>query len=89
MKKTIRKAEPDSPAKSVTPTLKEVELMIPDNSTDRTSLVLLFDVRNPEQIEVLHYWRAAFAAATDLEAVDENIFALHIRPGVCACGGAA
>jgi hypothetical protein len=63
--------------------------MIPDNSTDNTRLVLLFDVRDPEQLEALHYWRAAFAAATDLEAVDENIFVLHIRPGVCPCGGVA
>lgn len=63
--------------------------MIPDNPTDGTSLVLLFDVRDAEQREALHYWRAAFAAATDLEAVDENVFALSIRPGVCACGGGA
>lgn len=60
--------------------------MIPDNSTDGTRLVLLFDMRDTEQLEALNYWRAAFAAATDLEAVNENVFALSIRPGVCACG---
>jgi len=29
------------------------------------------------------------SAAADLEAVTENVFALYIRPGVCACGEAA
>lgn len=61
-------------------------MILPDKVPDRTSLVLLFDTRDPEQVEAIHYWRAAFGAATDLEAVTEDLYALHIRPGICACG---
>ncbi len=45
------------------------------------SLTLLFDTRNPEEVESLHHWRASFGPVTDLEAVNEFMFALHIRPG--------
>jgi len=44
-------------------------------------LTLLFDVRNHEEVEALHYWRGAFGPATEIEAVNEDVFALHIRPG--------
>jgi hypothetical protein len=61
----------------------------PDNSMipDEPQLTLLFRVDEPEQAEALHTFRASFGAATDIEALDENTFVLHIRPGVCACGG--
>lgn len=62
--------------------------MITDHSKER-DLVLLFDVRLPAEAAALHYWRAAFGGASDVEAVDENLYALHIRPGVCRCGDAA
>ncbi len=87
--RAIRKAEPDSPAKSTNPLPKESLLILPDRSPERTEIVLLFRVDDPEQAAALHNYRAAFAGATDLEAVTQDLFALHIRPGVCACGDAA
>jgi hypothetical protein len=45
------------------------------------SLTLLFDTRNPEEAEALHYWRSAFGPITEIEAVNEDIFALHLKPG--------
>lgn len=52
-------------------------------TTERSEarLTLLFDTRNPEEVEALHYWRAAFGPVTDIEAVNEDVFALHISPG--------
>ena len=44
-------------------------------------LTLLFRVDEPEQAEALHGFRAAFGRQTDLEPVNEKLFALHIRPG--------
>jgi hypothetical protein len=52
-------------------------------------LVLVFRTDVPEEAEALHAFRAAFGAATEIEAVTETVFALHIRPGVCGCGEAA
>lgn len=52
-------------------------------------LTLLFRVDEPEQVEALHSFRASFAGATDVEALDESTFALHIKPGICSCGGGA
>ncbi len=63
--------------------------MILDNPQERTELVLIFDIRLCEEAEALHYWRAAFAGASDVEAVDENLYALRLRPGVCRCGDGA
>jgi hypothetical protein len=51
--------------------------------------VLVFRTDEPEQAEALHKFRAAFGAATEIEAVTETVFALHIYPGVCGCGEAA
>jgi hypothetical protein len=45
------------------------------------SLTLLFDTRNPEEVEALHYWRSAFGPVTEIEALNQEMFALHIRPG--------
>ncbi len=50
-------------------------------------LTLLFRVTREEGAESLYTFRAAFGAATDIEAVDENTYTLHIRPGACTCGG--
>ncbi len=46
-----------------------------------THLSIVFDVRHAEQAEALHHWRAAFGPASDIEAVSEDVFALHIWPG--------
>jgi hypothetical protein len=56
---------------------------------DERCLTLLFDTDEPEQVATLHSFRAAFGAATDIEAVNESVYALHIRPGHpgCMCGG--
>jgi hypothetical protein len=64
-------------------------LILPDHKPERTEIVLLFRVDVAEEAEALHTFRAAFGAATDLEALDERTYVLHIRPGVCACGEAA
>jgi hypothetical protein len=62
-------------------------VILPDESRKHTGLMLLFRIDEPEQAEALHAFRAAFAAQSDIEAVDEDHFVLHIMPGVCACGG--
>ncbi len=51
---------------------------------DRACLSLVFRLHHPEEAEALHYWRAAFGPATDIEPVNENLFVLHIWPG-CWC----
>ena len=52
-------------------------------------LTLLFRVDEPEQAEALHSFRAAFGKQTDVEAVNERLFVLHIWPGRpgCQCDG--
>jgi hypothetical protein len=52
-------------------------------------LTLLFRVDEQEQVEALRSFRAAFGQQTDLEPVNEKLFALHIRPGHpgCPCDG--
>ena len=49
-------------------------------------LTLVFRVDVPEEREALHAFRDSFAGATDIEAITEDLFAVHISPGVCACG---
>jgi len=49
-------------------------------------LTLLFRVDVPEQAEALHRYRAAFGKQTDMEPVNESIYALHIWPGHPGCG---
>ncbi|MDP8951927.1 MAG: hypothetical protein M3N18_06785 [Actinomycetota bacterium] len=41
----------------------------------------MFDTQSPEQAEAIHYWRSAFGPASDIEAVTEDVFVLHIFPG--------
>ncbi len=48
---------------------------------DRTVLTVVFDRRVPEQREALDYFRGAFAETADLEALNQDVYALHIRPG--------
>jgi hypothetical protein len=62
-------------------------MILPDERPEHTGLLLLFRIDKPEQAEAMHAFRAAFGAATDIEAITEDLFALHITPGVCACGG--
>lgn len=54
-------------------------------------LTLLFDLSNREQAEALHGFRTAFGKQTDIEPVNESVYALHIRPGHpgCPCNGEA
>lgn len=49
-------------------------------------LTLLFRVDVPEEREALHAFRDAFAGASDIEAISEDVFVVHISPGVCRCG---
>lgn len=64
-------------------------MSIPANPPECTGLALVFRTDEPEQADALHTFRAAFGAASDLEALTEDVFVLHIYPGVCACGDAA
>lgn len=64
-------------------------MIVPDNPPKHNGLVLLFSIDDPEQAEALQNIRAAFGAATEIEAVNEDVFALHIRPGLCPCGEGA
>jgi hypothetical protein len=64
-------------------------MILPDRPPGCTGLILVFRTDEPEQAEALHTFRAAFGGASELEAIDEHTFALHIRPGVCGCGEAA
>ncbi len=44
-------------------------------------LTILFRVEDPEQLEAIHHWRAAFQGAAEIESVDEDrVWALHIAP---------
>jgi hypothetical protein len=48
-------------------------------------LTLLFRVDEQEQVEALRGFRAAFGKQTDIEAVNETLYALHIWPGHPGC----
>ena len=61
-------------------------MSINPSKPEHTGLVLVFRVDVAEEAEALHTFRAAFGAATEIEAVTQDLFALHIRPGVCSCG---
>jgi len=52
---------------------------------DNEPLTLLFCVDQPEQAQALHGFRAAFGKQTDLEPVNESVYALHIWPGHPGC----
>lgn len=56
---------------------------------DERCLTLLFRVDEQEQVEALRGFRAAFGKQTDIEAVNETLYALHIWPGHpgCPCDG--
>ena len=49
-------------------------------------LTLVFRVDVDEEREALHAFRDAFAGSTDIEAISEDLFAVHISPGICSCG---
>ena len=52
---------------------------------DERCLTLLFRVDEREQADALHGFRAAFGKQTDIEAVNEILYALHIWPGYPSC----
>ena len=58
-------------------------MILPENPPERTGLVVVFDVRDPEQADALHRWRAVFGAATEIEALDRDTYTLTIFPGLC------
>jgi hypothetical protein len=49
----------------------------------------LFDLRVSEAVEKLHHLRAVWQQDSDIEALDEDHFALMLRPGAAARGMAA
>lgn len=50
-------------------------------------LTLTFRVDSPQEAEELHRLRALLGAATDIEALDEDNFLLHVWPRCCvSCG---
>ncbi len=57
--------------------------MLHNEATGRfeAPLTLLLDTRNPEEVEALHYQRSALGPVTEIEAVNEGVFALRIKPG--------
>jgi hypothetical protein len=75
-----KKRERGKPLPDPNPRQKESNVILPDKSPERTD--------EPEQAEALHSFRAAFGAATDLEAVTQDLFALHVYPGARARGEA-
>jgi hypothetical protein len=60
--------------------------MVLDNAPERPEIVVCFRTDVLEQAEALHAFRAAFAGASDIEAVAPELVVLNIRPGACACG---
>ena len=60
-----------------------------DRSPERTGIVLIFRVDDPEQAAALHGYRSAFGGASEIEALDERTYVLLVYPGVCSCGDAA
>jgi hypothetical protein len=48
---------------------------------DPESLVVVFDLREPDGPSELHNQRAIWAEYSDIEALDEHHFVLLIRPG--------
>jgi hypothetical protein len=48
---------------------------------DPECLLLVFDLRQPGVAEALHNQRAAWPEYSDIEALDEDHFALLMRPG--------
>ena len=48
-------------------------------------LSIAFDVRHPEQVELLHALRATFQGRSDLEALTPETFVLHLWPGCERC----
>ncbi len=89
--KTRRKPGPDSPAKSTNPLpqRKRFSLMIPHNEPTRTGVMVLFDLRKPEQVSAFNALGAAFPKPPTIEPVLDKVWAVHIRPGLREGQGAA
>ena len=54
------------------------EKVYPDSSE---CIVIVHDLRDPKSCEALHRARAAWQERSHLEALDEDHFALIVRPG--------
>ena len=52
-------------------------------------IIVLFDLRDPEAVEELYHLRAVWQEDSDIEALDEDHFALMLWPGAAARGMAA
>ena len=48
-------------------------------------LSIVLDIRNPEQVDLLHALRATFQGRSDLEALTPDTFVLHLWPGCERC----
>ena len=64
-------------------------MSINHDAPDRAAIVMLFRVDIAEEAAALHSFRRTFGAASEIEAVTQDLFALIVRPGVCRCGEAA
>jgi hypothetical protein len=52
-----------------------------NHPNERTGVWVLFDLRDAGAAEELHHARAVWQGQSDIEALDENHFALTVRPG--------
>jgi hypothetical protein len=51
---------------------------------DNRCILLLFDLQVSEAVEELHHFRAVWQKDSDIEALDEDHFALMLWPGAAA-----
>ena len=56
-------------------------LSSPIEADEGPTISVLFDVRDPREHETLRKLQGVFQQRGRLEAVTEDLFALHIRPG--------
>ncbi len=56
--------------------------MIPDNLQEHTEVLVLFDLRKPEQVSAFNALGAAFPKSPVIEPVLDKVWAVHVRPGL-------
>jgi hypothetical protein len=62
---------------------RKVDVLSPRASVPDSKAIIsvLFDTSDPEQCEPLHRLRALLQGDSDIEALNEDLFVLHILPG--------
>jgi hypothetical protein len=50
----------------------------------RKCIIVLFDLQDSQAVEMLHHLRAVWQEESDIEALDEDHFALMLWPGAAA-----